>query len=276
AGSWQRSLLSTVDGQRLHRLRPFCAGLHRRTQGCLAGRNLRLVPIAVIGICDCWRGRTGDFAANDDTLGGDRSWGSLRLSPIDDFQDGGVGLVVFERAGVAFDVVAQRDELADHFFIVELNALRLELPGNLMYALLRHTLKPSTLLTMEQYLPRERKFQARYIHRVRLSPECPMNGPVLRRRRQAPRTAYVSSPSPAPSSPIHGRLAGSCNHQSDELPLGPTAATTDAGPQRGASFDSNLNVTCRHGFVLGTPCSSRRPTAWLLRPPVRQSSASRW
>jgi len=54
----------------------------------------------------------------------------------DDLQNGGVGLVILERAGMALDVVAQRDELADDVLIVELDPLGFELPSNFMYALL--------------------------------------------------------------------------------------------------------------------------------------------
>src|SRR5215831_61415 len=96
------------------------------------------------------RGWTGNLAANDESLRGDWRGRRLRLALADDLQAGGVRLVILERAGVALDVIAQRDELVDDLLVVELDLLGFELPSNFMYALLCHTRKHSGLLTIAQ------------------------------------------------------------------------------------------------------------------------------
>src|SRR5262249_14278612 len=166
----ERRCLRSRDG-----LRPFDRGLGRRrydrrqflrslrpdgrrgSGGGIRG-HLGLVPISVIGVAG--GSGTGDFSPDDEPLGGHRRGRRLWLALVDDLQDRGVGLVIFERAGVALNVVAQGNELVDDLLVVELNALSFELPRNLMYALLRHTPGPSAL-TVEQYLTRKSNFQAR-------------------------------------------------------------------------------------------------------------------
>jgi hypothetical protein len=88
------------------------------------------------------RGTRGgaDLAANHEALGGYRGGGLLRLALVQDLLDRSRGLIVIERGRVALDVVTQPRELGNDLLVVELNAVVLELFGNFVNALLRHTL----------------------------------------------------------------------------------------------------------------------------------------
>jgi len=70
----------------------------------------------------------------------------LRLALVQDLLDGGRCLIILQRAGVTLDVVTERRQLGDDLFVVELNAMGLELFGDFVDALLRHTGWPSNLL----------------------------------------------------------------------------------------------------------------------------------
>lgn len=48
-------------------------------------------------------------------------------------------LIIIERGGVSLHIVTERLQLGDDLLVVELNALSLELLGNFVDALLRHT-----------------------------------------------------------------------------------------------------------------------------------------
>ncbi len=61
----------------------------------------------------------GHLAAHHEALGRHRGRRGLRLALVEDLLDRRDGLVVLQRRRVALDVVAERDELGDHCFVVQ-------------------------------------------------------------------------------------------------------------------------------------------------------------
>jgi hypothetical protein len=91
-------------------------------------------------VCLLGGGRASHLAAHDEALGRHRGGGLLRLALLQDSLDRSRGLIVIQRRRVALDVVAERRQLGHDLFVVELNAMTLELLGDFVDALLRHTL----------------------------------------------------------------------------------------------------------------------------------------
>jgi hypothetical protein len=83
--------------------------------------------------------RRAYLPAHDETLRGDGRRGRFGAFGVDNFLNGGQRLVVFQRARMALDVVPERHQLVDDFLIVELDAVPLELFGDFVDSLLRHT-----------------------------------------------------------------------------------------------------------------------------------------
>jgi hypothetical protein len=143
------------------------------------------------------RGRT-HLAAHHEALGGYRWRGLLRLALLQDLLDSGVGLIVIERRRVALDVVTKRRQLGNDLFVVELNAVALELFRDFVNALLRHTLLG---LLLRRFRGRSTLIQK--CPRVVLNTHSPT--PPLKTPEQAPTPARASTGQPCPL--FLGRLA---------------------------------------------------------------------
>jgi len=141
-------------------------------------------------------GRTrghADLAAHHEALGCYRWRGLLRLALLQDLLDRSRGLIVIKRRRVALDVVPERRELGDDLFVVELNAVALELFRDFVNALLRHTLLGLLLRRL-----RGRSTLIQKCPRVVLNTHSPTR--PLKTPGQAPTPARASLGQPCPPS----------------------------------------------------------------------------
>jgi hypothetical protein len=80
------------------------------------------------------------LAAHHEALGRHRGSGLLGAALLQDLLDRSGSLIILERGRVALDVVTERHQLGHDLLVVELNTVVLELLGDFVDALLRHTL----------------------------------------------------------------------------------------------------------------------------------------